>query len=129
MYSNMVDIQYQPIKTIVIHEVLKHQLDDFIALKTQNGRTAATVRWVDGIIFDFIGAQALTEKLIDEKMLQGKIHWEVIEFAEMTDYQPTVSHSQTGATLHVIDNSNNTAVADAIRWLKRQPQWVNAAAA
>lgn len=49
-YGDMVSIQYRPIKTIVIHEVLKHHLNDFKALKTQNGRATATVRWVDGII-------------------------------------------------------------------------------
>lgn len=130
--NNMVEIQYHPIKTIVIHEILKHDLNYFIDLKTQNrnpNTPAPVARWADGILFEFAGVSILTEKLVDEKILNGKIHWEFIEFAEMEEYQSTIVHPQTGATLRVIDNSNNTAVTDAIRWLKKQPQWTATAAA
>lgn len=83
----------------------------------------------DGILFEYQGVSILTEKLVDEKILNGKIHWEFIEFAEMEEYQSTIAHPQTGITLRVIDCSNNTAITDVIRWLKKQPQWTATVAA
>ena len=54
--NNMVKIQYHPIKTTVIHEILKHDLNYFIYLKTQNrnpNTPAPVARWADGILFEF----------------------------------------------------------------------------
>ncbi len=121
----MVDVAYQPIKKIIVHEVLKQSLDDFIRMKAQpapNGMPPMPVRWIDGIVFTFNGMPA-TPEMINERVRDGTVHWDFVEFAEMQNYQKVLFHPETNVPLSIVDNSNNTAVSDVIRWLKKQRQW------
>ncbi|MHB8545920.1 MAG: hypothetical protein ACYDAJ_04065 [Nitrosotalea sp.] len=126
----MVEIQYSPIKKIVVHEIIKYNLEDFIKLKAQpapTGLPPPPLRWIDGIVFDF-ASMPLTPEMVNEQAHNGVVHWGFIEFTEMPQIQPNLVHPDTGVSRRVIDGSNNTAVQDAIRWLKGQPQWAEKAA-
>lgn len=125
--SNMVEIQYSPIRKIVIHEVIKSHLEEFTSLKTQPVHPQMQVpplRWIDGIVFDFSGMPP-TPELINEQARDGVIHWSIVEWAEMPQFQNNLTNPTTGTSRRIIDGSNNTAVRDAIRWLSSQPQWRN----
>lgn len=124
----MVDVAYQPIKKIIIHEILKQSLDDFVRMKAQsapNGMSPMPVRWIDGIVFAFNG-MPVTPEMINERVRDGTVHWDFVEFAEMPNYQKALFHPETNVPLPIVDNSNNTAVSDVIRWLKKQRQWSSA---
>lgn len=123
----MVEVQYSPIKKIVVHEIIKYELSDFIKMKVQPrlpNTQAIPLRWIDGIVFSFMNTIP-TEQLINEHVKDGVLHWDYVEFAEMPDFQKVLVNTETGATWPVIDGSNNTAVSDVIMWLKRQPQWTS----
>ena len=126
VYVNiMVEIKYSPIQKIVVHEAIKHNLDEFIHLKVQPrppNTGAIPFRWVDGILFDFASVLP-TEQIVNERVRDGIVHWDFIEFAEMPKFQNNLMNPDNGATWRVLDGSTNTAVVDAIRWLKSQPQW------
>lgn len=120
----MVDIDYKPIKKIAVHEIIKNPLNNFIKMKTKSVNPNALplpVRWAEGVVFTAT-AFPPTEKLVNEEV-DGTIHWQHVEFAEMPEYQQVITNQESGTTVGVIDFSNNTAVTDFIRWLKRQPQW------
>ncbi len=129
----MVDIEFQPIQKIVVHEIIKSKsLEDFIKMKavsTNQTIPARPVRWIDGILFDFASVAIMTPELVNEKVHDGVVHWEIVNFVEMPEYVPMLAHPETGTRMDIIDNSNNTAVSDFIRWLKNEPIWSNAAAA
>ncbi len=114
----MVDVEYQPIKKIIIHEIIKYNLQEFIKLKSN---PPLPLRWVDGIVFQ-VGMYNPSPKMSDDET-QGIIHWAALEFAEMKDYKPSLPTNISTVTIPVVDNSSNTAVSDVIRWLKKQPQW------
>lgn len=120
----MTEIEYQPIKKIAVHEIIKQSFPDFVNAKARPqmmGQPQFAVRWADGIVFT-AAAYPPTPELVNQQV-QGTIHWQDVEFAEMENYQPTITNQNTGGSINVVDFSNNTAVMDFIRWLKRQPQW------
>ena len=122
---NMVEVQYSPIEKIVIHEAIKYDLGEFISFKVNPrapNQRATPFRWVDGIVFDFASVIP-TEQLVNERVQDGVVHWDFIEFAEMPKYQSNLINHDNGSAWKVIDGATNTAVMDAIRWLKNQPQW------
>ncbi len=64
-----------------------------------------------------------TEQLVNERVQDGVVHWNIIEFAEMPKFQSNLMNQDNGAAWPIMDGATNTAVLDAIRWLKNQPQW------
>ena len=126
----MVVIKYKPIKQIEVHEIIKEPLDTFIKMKVrpQNPNTLPIqIRWADGIVFTTL-AYPQTKRLLT-KQLEGIVHWAHLEFAEMEDFQQMLSNEESGSSVTLTDYSNNTAVTEFVRWLKKQPQWFGAASA
>jgi len=120
----MADIEYQPIKKIAVHEIIKQSYDDFINAKAKpqpQGAPHVSVRWADGIVFVASGFPP-TPELVNEQV-QGTVHWQNVEFAEMEDYQKVITNQNSGGSVNVVDYSQNTAVMDFVRWLRKQPQW------
>lgn len=121
----MVDVEYQPIRKIIVHEAIKHSLDEFrrmYANPKPNGGPPDTVRWIDGVVFSFSAIQP-TPELTNERVRDGTIHWDFIIFAEMPDHQNIVTHPETQTQLRVTDNTNNSAIADVIRHFKNDPRF------
>ena len=121
----MVDVEYQPVKKIIVHEAIKYTFDDFVKMKAHTispNQPVLPVRWCDGVIFTYAGVQQ-TPELINERVQNGVIHWDFIEFAEMPNYQKVVTHPDTQVQLRVIDASNNSAIADVIRHFKNDPKF------
>ncbi|MBM3896423.1 MAG: hypothetical protein FJ360_01590 [Thaumarchaeota archaeon] len=116
----MVEVEYKPIKKIIVHEFIKYDLKQFIELKSSPPQP---VRWIDGIVFQILH-YGNSPKLTDDE-IEGIVHWAAVEFAEMSEYKPALPTSISTITIPVIDNSSNTAVSDVIRWIKKQPQWKN----
>ena len=118
----MVDVEFQPIRKVIVHEAIKYEFDEFVRLKAQaqGPNPPAPARWVEGVIFTFSSVQQ-TPELINERVHDGVVHWDFIEFAEMPDFQNMVTHPDTQVQLRVSDNSNNSAVADVIRYFKNNP--------
>lgn len=120
----MTEIEYQPIKKITVHEIIKQSFDDFLNAKARpqtQGQPHNSVRWADGIVFTAT-AFPLTPELVNEQV-QGTIHYQDVEFAEMENYQKVITDQNTGGSITVVDYSKNTAVIDFINWLRKQPQW------
>ena len=121
----MVDVEYHPVSKVIVHEAIKYDFDEFVRMKAQpmpNGAPPMPVRWNNGIIFVNNGMQP-TPELINERVRDGTVHWDFIEFAEMEDFQNVVTHPDTQVQLRVIDNSNNTAISDVIRFFKNDPRF------
>ncbi len=120
----MVNIEYKPAVKIVVHEIIRSEFQDFLnmfAIPQRPGAQRPYARWIDGILFIFKGFPPSPEALRDK--IQGILHWEQVNFTEMEKYTPTVTNSTNNIIMDVLDNSNNTAVSDFIRWLKNESQW------
>jgi hypothetical protein len=86
----MVEIEYLPYGKIIVHEVRKLEVQDFLQwvasqVEAQKQGGTPTVNWVDGIAF-LTGEFMATPELVSEN-LKGRIHYAVVFFTE-TSYQP-----------------------------------------
>lgn len=120
----MVEVEYQPIRKIIVHEAIKHTSEEFVRMFAQakSNTPPQPVRWIDGIIFNYSAMQP-TPELINERVRDGVVHWDFIIFAKMPDYQNIVTHPDTQVQLRVIDNSNNSAIVDVIRHFKKDSRF------
>lgn len=94
----MTEIEYTPIKKIAVHEIIKQSYEDFLNAKARpqtQGQPPNTVRWAEGIVFTATGFPP-TPELINEQV-QGTIHYQDVEFAEMRDYEKVVTNQNTVA--------------------------------
>jgi len=120
----LVEVEYQPVKRIIVHEIIKNTFDEFVSMFAVSAIPRGTpipVRWIDGVLFGFRPFEETPEIVRDR--LQGIIHWSFLNFTQMKEYTEVLHHPKNGTPVAVLDNSNNTAVCDVIKWLKKQRQW------
>ncbi|WP_299291239.1 hypothetical protein [Nitrosopumilus sp.] len=120
----MVEIEYKPIQKIVVHEIMKNSMDEFLdnfVRPIPPNVPPVIARWIDGIVFIFQSSPRSPETT--RESLEGTVHWEIVNFTEMNEYMETLVNPRNQSMIKVIDNTSNTAVSDFIRWLKKQPQW------
>ncbi len=118
----MVSIRYQPIKEIVVHELVKvNSVEEFLNIRTGNvplGGAANPARWVDGILYVASGLPPTPEVIKDQ--LQDIIHFAAVEYTEMKEYKPYLKNSTNNVVLPIINMSNNEIIKEIGRWLKKQ---------
>lgn len=115
----MVDIIYDPITTLVVHDIGKIPLDDLLRERITPGVTMP-LYWCGGILFSFASAP-MSEEVVKDYM-KGKIHWMEIHFTDMKDYKPVLElndeHYNGKMTVRVIDTTGSQLHKDFIVWLK-----------
>jgi len=86
----MVEIEYLPYQKIIVHEVRKLEVNEFLQwvasqVEAQKQGGTPTVNWVDGVAF-LAGEFVASPELVSEN-LKGRIHYAVVLFTE-TSYSP-----------------------------------------
>jgi hypothetical protein len=123
----MVEIEYLPYSKIIVHEVRKLEVQDFLQwvasqVEAQKQGGTPTVNWVDGIAF-LTGEFMATPELVSEN-LKGRIHYAVVFFTE-TSYQAekrvTVNGRDSAVRFSKGDNNANfVALAKFLTGFKPQ---------
>ena len=91
----MVKINYQPIKEIVIHEIVEYKAEEYFALVIQStlaaggAGTTPTLNWANGVIFSHVPYPD-NEEIIKER-LSGVIHYAAVTFAVYLEYKAQVN--------------------------------------
>ncbi len=115
----MVDIVYDPITTLVVHDVAKVAQDDLLRERVQPGVTLP-LWWCNGILFSFSSVPMNDEMTRD--YLKGKIHWMEVHFSEMKDYKSVLElndeHYGSTMKIRVIDTSGSKLHKEFTSWLK-----------
>ncbi len=106
----MVEIEYLPYQKIIIHEIRKLDVQDFLVwvatqVEAQKQGATPSINWVDGIAF-LTGEFMSTPELVSEN-LKGRIHYAVVFFTE-TSYQPEKRVSVNGRDSVVRFNKGDT---------------------
>ena len=117
-------ITHNPIKELVIHQLVKTELDEFKKKLLTNGWHQA--RWVGGILLVHTAPPAIDR--YEDYEVQGKIFWPYCEFAKCENIPENnvIKTKDTGAAeLIVVDVSNNEIFVDFAKWLKAQSIWNN----
>jgi hypothetical protein len=117
----MVKITFKPWEEVLIHEEIAYPLGDLIKLNSigvQPGGLAQPLRWAEGVVFKFSGMPPSDE--IVREQLQGKVHWNAVEWALMPEYKNVILIQDINAKIPVIDVSSNTILCDVAKALKEK---------
>lgn len=119
----LVKVTFAPSEELIIHESIYHSLPDLIkifSVGVQPGGLAGPLSWAEGVVFHF-SRMAPTDEIFKE-LLQGKIHWNVVEWALMPQYKQVIPIEEINAKIPVIDVSTTTILCDVAKALKEQAQ-------
>ena len=117
----MVKVTFKPWEEVVIHESIKYTLSDLIArscLGVQPGGLAPPLNWAEGIAFRQIVMPMNDE--VTRELLQGKVHWNAVEWALMPKYQNVIPIADINAKMPVINVSATAIFCEIAKALKAQ---------
>lgn len=108
-------VTYQPYNEVVIKEIVRHSLDEFIQ---EYINTQGRIIWCNGVIFIMTGFP-LTPDIV-KAQIEGKVMWNQLEFAYMPKYTPSLEARPSGARHAVLNGSKNPIFPLVTKWLKEQ---------
>ena len=101
------DIQIEPWKKLVIHEVIEYKFDEWINQIAFNSKSSGggipTMQWVDGIVFS--PANFPTTNAVTMEQINGILHWSSVSFAVKEKFEKQIV--QDNATINLMDVSVN----------------------
>ena len=122
----MVEIEYLPYQKIIVHEIRKLEVQDFLQwvasqVEAQKQGATPTVHWVDGVAF-LTGEFMANPELVSEN-LKGRIHYAVVFFTE-TSYQPEKRVTVNGrdSIVRFSKGETNPNFVELARFLKNWKQ-------
>jgi hypothetical protein len=114
-------ITFKPWEEIVIHESIAYSLLDLIKLCSigvQPGGLAKPLRWAEGVAFRFLSMPSTDD--VGRELLQGKVHWNAVEWALMPKYEGVIQIKEINAKIPVIDVSTTDILCEVAKALKKQ---------
>jgi len=111
----MVKISYFPIKEVILHEVVKHEVSSF--LRSATAKNINTVAWCEGMLLNFSHFQT-NEKLV-MSALEGIDHIATIDYCMVGKHQKKIKNDEFNIEVITIDQSNNKIVTEIAKFIKR----------
>jgi len=114
----MIKFTYQPWNEIIVHELIKWPLEQFLltrAIGVPEGGTGPPLIWVDGIVFDR-EVMPPTPEIIKES-LKGKIHWNSLIYGIMDEYREEFV-LQGQVKIRVLNHSHNNIFKVMTKWIR-----------
>jgi len=114
----MVEVEFESIKKIVVHEVIKHPIKTFVKNRVvglPKGVLAPPFLWAEGVLFSR-SVMPPTDEVVKQQ-LAGILHLTAIEWALMPKFKKSLRLA--GVTIPVIDVSANPTLSKIIRELKK----------
>jgi len=119
----LVKVTFKPSEELIIHESIHHSLPDLMKLccvGVQPGGLARPLSWAEGVVFRF-SRMTPTDEIVRE-LLQGKVHWDVVEWALMPQYKQVIPIEEINAKIPVINVSTTAILCEVAEALKEQTQ-------
>ena len=115
----MVEFEYRPWNKIVIHEIIKWPLEQFLLTRSigvQEGGLGRPLTWANGIIFDR-AVMPPTPEIIKEN-LQGIVHWNSLIYGDLEKYQEEFPLPRQ-VKIKVVNQSHTPMTRILVKWLKQ----------
>lgn len=119
--KKMVRVTFKPWEEVIIHESIYYSLADLLklcSLGLQPGGLAPPLRWAEGIVFRFSNMPP-TDEVIREQ-LDGKIHWNIVEWALMPEYKDVIPIEDINAKIPIVNVSATTILREVAKVLKKK---------
>ena len=117
------EISIEPLKKLVIHEVIEYKFDDWvkqIAFSTRSsGGAIPTMQWTNGVVFS--PSNFPTTNVTVEEQLKGTLHWSSVSFAIKEKFEKQIVIEN--ATINLVDVSVNEIFKELAQNLKKQSKF------
>src|SRR5208283_4320563 len=120
----MVEVKYQPYKELIIHEIKKLTLQDFLLMvasqvEAQKQGATPAVEWVDGIAFVKGEYAAPVPPQVTEDQFKGRIHYPIVIFTETSyEAQKRVTLNGRDVPIRLNKAEDNPVFRDMAKFLK-----------
>ena len=119
--KKMVKVTFKPLKEIIIHEAIKHDLKNLIKTRVLGLRretVALPLIWTEGVVISRSGLPLSDDVVKDQ--LEGIIHFGSVAWALMPKYKESLkSEGVTIPVINVTGNPSLTAVAKSLKSQKK----------
>jgi len=115
----MTEFKLEPIKQVIIHDLVHESLDNFLQQCATLGITF--VRWVDGmmIYFSFLISDVEAYK----KSIEGIKYYEKVIFVKVPKYSEKVKWNGGNFEVALLNYNNYPRFRELAKWIKSQPIW------
>lgn len=117
------DIEIDPWKKLVIHEVIEYKFDEWANQIAFNAKSSGggipTMQWVDGVVFS--PANFPTTNEVTKEQLLGILHWSSVSFAIKEKFEKQIV--QDNATINLMDVSVNEIFRELAIKLKAESKF------
>lgn len=116
----MVKVTFRPWEEVIIHESIQYTLNELIhlvSLGVQPGALAPPLNWAEGVVF-IQGTMPPTEDVIREN-LKGIMHWNVVRWALMPNFQNIVVVKETNVRIPIVDVRANEILSEVAKSLRK----------
>ena len=114
-----VKVVYQPVNTLVVHDVVKVELDDLLRERITPAGTMP-LYWCGGVLFSF-ASPPMVDQMVKEYM-DGRVHWLEVHYTVMKDYCEVLDlddkHYSGTMKVRVINTGNSSLHNEFVRWLR-----------
>ncbi|MFQ5950795.1 MAG: hypothetical protein ACE5KH_01765 [Candidatus Geothermarchaeales archaeon] len=113
----MVEINYQPLKKIVVLDRTEYALDQFVSDVVTLARSGqhVGVLWAEGVLFVPVPMPLETDRVMDD-LLGGTAYWSGVMFTLKEKYESTIKMG--GIEVPVMNATPNQPMRDVARWLR-----------
>lgn len=112
-------VNYKPWEEIVIHESIQYSLENLVTMRSLGvppGGLGARLLWAEGVAFNHNPMPPTTDVI--KENLQGRIHWNSVEWALMPKFKQFIEISQTKVKVPILNVSTNEILSAVAKWLK-----------
>ena len=119
MTEDLIDVEYRPIKKIVISDLEELNKDELLKRVSaiRMNEQPICLNWAEGIVFIAVPASTdITE--VNDNIMQGVAYFVVITYSFMPKYQPL---AQIGADrIPIIDQSMSPVFRSIAKWITKR---------
>ena len=114
----MVEFEYQPWEKVIVHEVIKWPIEQFLQTRSigvTEGGIARPLTWADGFVFDRHVMPPTPEAI--KETLEGRVHWLSLTYAVLEEYQEGFELPRQ-IKMQVVDQSYTSIYREMAQWLR-----------
>ena len=115
----MVKVTFKFWEEVIIHESLQLSFEDMVkrfSIGVQPGGLGPPLRWAEGVLF-FNESMPPTPEIVKEQ-LEGRIHYNAIQWALMPQYRNVIPIADISAKIPVVNVSENKILCEVAKALK-----------
>lgn len=113
------EIEFRPIKKIVVHEIEMLKLSEF---KARHLGSSYAPNWCDGVLF-IMGYFPTQNELVRKDEVNGVLHWAFVDVAKHPARPKTLKKDDSDTKVEVSDMSKTWYIKQFCSWVKKQPFW------